>query len=139
MMEDDTVEVEMPLVEGVDCVQIRVPNLDEGLEFYRDALGLKLLWMTGTACGLGMKTGNTELVLTTEIDFEVDFKVKDVEKVIPTFVRAGGKVEYGPFEIDVGKCAVVMDPWGNRYCLLDTLKGTYDTDEDGIVNGVSKK
>lgn len=132
-------EVGMPLIEGVDCVQIRVPDLNEGLKFYREALGLKMLWMTGTACGLEMKTGNTELVLTTEIDFEVDFKVEDVEKVIPTFVRAGGRVEYGPFEIDIGKCAVVVDAWGNRYCLLDMTKGTYDTDENGVVSGVSKK
>lgn len=32
-------------------------------------------------------------------------------------------------DIDIGKCAVVSDRWGNRYYILDMTKGTYDTDE----------
>lgn len=69
----------------------------------------------------------------------VDIKVENVEKALAVFVKAGGKVEDGPFDIDIGKCAVVADPWGNRYCLLDMTKGTYDTTSEGVVSGVSKK
>lgn len=124
---------------NIDCVHLRVLNLEDGLAFYRDKLGLKLLWRTEKACGLGMTADVTEIVIATEDFLTVDIKVDDVEKILPEFVQAGGKVEEGPFDIDVGKCAVVADPWGNRYCLLDTTKGTYDVDDDGAVSGVSEK
>ncbi len=128
-----------PLFENIDCIHLRVPSLQASLDFYRDALGLKLLWQTATACGLGMKADITEIVLSTEDNLMVDIRVDDVEKALPTFLEAGGKLEDGPFDIDIGKCAVVTDPWGNQYCLLDTTKGTYDTNLDGTVSGVSQK
>lgn len=129
----------VPLFENVDCIQLYVDDLDKGLSFYKDAMGLKLLWRTDKACGLGMKKGIAEIVLTLEHNDMVDLKVNDVESVLPKFIAAGGKVIYGPFDIDIGKCAVVADSWKNQYCILDMTKGTYDTDEGGNVNGVSKK
>ncbi len=125
--------------ENVDCISLTVKNLDEGLAFYRDALNLKLLWQTKTSCGLGMDKDITEVVLTTADNPMVDFKVENVLEAIQKFTKAGGKVEYGPFDIDIGKCAVMSDPWGNSYCILDMTKGTYDVDETGAVTGVSQK
>lgn len=127
------------IFEGIDCIHICVTDLDSGLDFYRDALGLKLLWRTKNACGLGMKTGATELVISQEDYLMVDVKVENVEKALAVFTAAGGEVKDGPFSIDIGKCAVVSDPWGNEYCILDTTNGTYDTNDDGTVSGVSKK
>ena len=46
-----------PMFENVDCIQMYVDDLDKGLSFYRDALGLKLLWRTDKSCGLGMEKG----------------------------------------------------------------------------------
>ncbi|MDP6667111.1 MAG: hypothetical protein QF357_06885 [Dehalococcoidia bacterium] len=43
----------------------------------------------------------------------------------------------GPFDIEIGKAVVVRDPWGNEYTLLDLSKGTFDTDAEGRVTGVS--
>lgn len=127
------------MFEGVDCISMTVPNLDEGLAFYRDALGMKPLWRTDRACGLRMQNNEAELVLTTANNLMVDIKVAEVERALSEFVQAGGRLEEGPFDIDIGKCAVVSDPWGNQYCLLDTTKGTYDVDADGMVSGVSQK
>ena len=39
----------------------------------------------------------------------------------------------GPFDIPIGRCAVVADPWGSRLVLLDTSKGRLVTGEDGWV------
>lgn len=130
---------EEPLFDSVDCIHLHVTDIDKGLEFYKNALGLSLLWRTPTACGLGMKNGTTEIVISTEDLLMVDMKVGRVEDALPRFIEAGGEIAEGPFDIDVGKCAVVVDPWGNKYCLLDTSKGTYDTDSTGAVTGVSKK
>ena len=41
-----------PLLRKVDCVQIPVPDLDAGLRFYRDGLGLELKWRHATQAGL---------------------------------------------------------------------------------------
>lgn len=128
-----------PLFDGVDCIHLRVADIESGLAFYGDALGLKLLWRTEKACGLGMKEGRAEVVISEEDYLMVDLKVDDVEKATELLTQAGGKIENGPFDIDIGKCAVVVDPWGNRYCILDLTKGTFDTNPDGTVSGVSKK
>lgn len=138
-MEEHSEKMKRPLFDRVDCVHLRVTDLDSGLDFYQKALGLRLLWRTKNACGLGLKDDITEIVISTEDYVMVDLKVENVEKAVEAFVRAGGKVEDGPFDIDIGKCVVVADPWGNRYCLLDITKGTYDTDNDGTVSGVSIK
>lgn len=138
-MQNKNKTTSQPLFEKVDCIHIQVTDLDSGLEFYQKTLGLKLLWRTKDACGLGMKTGESEIVLSTQDYLMVDLKVEDVKAALEIFVQAGGKVEDGPFEIDIGKCAVVSDLWGNKYCLLDTTNGTYDTNDDGTVSGVSIK
>lgn len=42
-----------------------------------------------------------------------------------------------PADIPIGRVVVVEDPFGNRLVLLDSTRGTYDTDESGAVTGVS--
>lgn len=128
--------MEKSIFQNVDCVSFYVDNIDEGIAFYSGALGLKLLWRVENVCGLGMSNDITEVVLVTEHNPVVQFKVESVEKVIPYFVEKGGILEYGPFEIDIGKCVVVKDRWENRYCLLDMSKGQYEVDDAGNVIGV---
>jgi len=127
------------LFENVDCISLYVDDLDEGFKFYSEALGLSLIWRTDTSIGLGMDKDITEVVLVKERNQMVDFKVESVVEAIPQFEEAGGKVVYGPFDIPIGKCAVIRDKWENEYCILDMTNGTYDTDENSAVTGVSKK
>ena len=49
--------------------------------------------------------------------------------------QAGGKVIVPPFDIQIGRCAVLEDPWGNPLVLLDTSKGLLKTDAAGNVTG----
>jgi predicted enzyme related to lactoylglutathione lyase len=42
--------------------------------------------------------------------------------------RSGGAVLVPPFEIPVGRGAVVADPFGNRLVVVDLSKGRYDQD-----------
>ena len=78
----------LPLFENIDCIHIRVADLDSGLEFYQNALGLNLLWRTKHACWLGMKTGDTEIVISKEDYLMVDVKVENVEKALTTLGAA---------------------------------------------------
>ena len=117
-----------PLFRKVDAVQIRVSDLDAGLAFYRDLLGHELRWRSATAAGLGMPEADTEIVLQTEIGPETDLLVASVEQAVEVFAQAGGTVIQAPFDIPIGRCAVVEDPWGNRLVLLDLSKGLLVTD-----------
>jgi predicted enzyme related to lactoylglutathione lyase len=112
-----------------------VPDLDTGLRFYRDGLGLELKWRHATQAGL--RLGDSELVLQTERpDLETDFLVDSAEEAIRRVEALGGTVLSGPEDIPVGRVAVVADPFGNPLVLLDLSKGTFQTDPDGNVTGV---
>jgi catechol 2,3-dioxygenase-like lactoylglutathione lyase family enzyme len=124
-----------PLLRKVDCVQIPVPDLDAGLRFYRDGLGLELKWRHVTQAGL--RLGDTELVLQTDRPGpEVDFLVDSAEEAVRRVKAAGGTVLSAPEDIAVGRVTVVADPFGNPLVLLDLSKGTFHTGPDGTVTGV---
>ena len=127
------------LFQNVDCIELYVSDLDDGIKYYCDTLGLKLLWRADTSVGLGMENEIAEVVLQTDRKkMNVDFKVASVEASLAVIQKAGGKVIYGPFDIPIGKCAVVQDKWENEYVILDMSKGRYVTDEQGNVTGVNK-
>ena len=127
----------MSLFKGIDCVELYVPELEEGIKYYRDGMGLKVLWKTDTSVGMGMSEDITEIVLQNErIGMEIDIKVESVEYAVKKIIKAGGSVLCGPFDIPIGKCAVIKDKWNNEYVILDMSKGKYVTDEDGNVTGV---
>ena len=84
--------------------------------------------------GLRLPGSDVELVLHTEKrPIEIDLLVTSVPAAISRFVDAGGKVVAGPFEIRIGLCAVIEDPWQNRLVILDSSKGSLRTDAEGNV------
>ena len=126
----------MALIRKVDCVRLYVPDLEAGLAFYRDQLGHELIWRTPTAAGLRLPETDAELVLQTEDQRqETDLLVDSADESARLIEQAGGKVIVPPFDIQVGRCVVVEDPWGNPLVLLDLSKGLFKTDSDGNVIG----
>ena len=125
-----------PLMQKVDCIRLYVSDLNSGLQFYRDQLGLKLIWKTDQAIGLRMPNDVTEIVLHTEEKMpEIDLKVKNADTAAALIEKAGGKVVVPPFDIQIGRCTVINDPWGNELVLLDSSKGLLKTDSEGNVIG----
>ena len=124
-----------PLLRHVDSVEVRVPNLDAGLAFYRDLLGQQLVWRAETSAGLTMPGTDTELVIQTERPAECAFLVESADEAAARFAEAGGRVVTSPHDIRIGRCAVVQDPWGNRLVLLDMSKGRLVTDGEGNILG----
>ena len=126
----------MTLLRKVDCVRLYVPDLEAGLSFYRDKLGHALIWRTETAAGLRLPESEAELVIQTEDQRqEIDFLVDSAPKAAQAIEQAGGKIIVPPFDIQIGRCVVVEDPWGNPLVLLDASKGFLKTDVDGNVIG----
>ena len=125
-----------PLVRKVDAVQIYVPDLDAGLVFYRYRLGHQLIWRTEQAAGLRLPDSDAELVLQTEREgLELNLLVASAEQAAQRIVEAGGTIVVPPFDIQIGRCVVVRDPWGTALVLLDVSKGMLLTDVDGNVIG----
>ncbi len=125
-----------PLIRQVDCIQIPVPDLEDALAFYRDRLDHELIWRTETAAGLKLPECEAEIVLQTERpQLEPNLKVDSADAAASLFVKAGGSVVVAPFDIRIGRCAVVQDPFGNRLVLLDASKGLLTTNDHGNVTG----
>ena len=126
----------MPLIRKVDCVRLYVPDLGAGLAFYRDKLGHELIWRTATAAGLRLPETDAELVIQTEEQRqEIDFLVDSADEAARFIEQAGGTIIVPPFDIQIGRCVVAEDPWGNPLVLLDMSKGLFTTDADGNVLG----
>jgi predicted enzyme related to lactoylglutathione lyase len=127
-----------PLFRKVDCVQLSVPDLNEALEFYQRRLGHDLVWRSGDSAGLRMPDTDTEIVLqTVHSGMEINMLVDSADAAANRFVESGGKVLVPPFDIQIGRCVVVEDPWGNTLVLLDMSVGPLVTDENGnVVSGL---
>ncbi len=125
-----------PLVHKIDCIRLYVADLDAGLAFYRDRLGHALIWRTPEAVGLRLPESDAEIVLLTESAApEICLKVESADAAARRFEAEGGRVVAPPFDIQIGRAAVVEDPWGNCLVLLDFTKGMLVTDADGNVIG----
>ena len=125
-----------PLFRKLDCLRVPVPDIESGLAFYRDRLGHELVWRTETQAGLRMPETDAEIVIQTERpDLEPNLLVASVDEAAQRIVQAGGSVLAEPFDIQIGRCAVVQDPWGNRLVLLDMSKGALVTDAGGNIVG----
>ena len=117
------------LFRKIDCVQLPVTDLDAAIAFYGGRLGHQLLWRRETSAGLALPETEAELVLQTEREQpETDILVASADAAAEQFVRAGGRVVQAPFDIEIGRCAVVQDPWGNTLVLLDMTKGPLTID-----------
>jgi len=127
---------DIPVLKKVNAVLVKVPSIQEGLDFYREQLGLQTLWKKGNIASV--RLGDGQLVMSTTLDPETNILVESVEHAAKIFVSAGGKVVSPPEDIDVGKLVIVEDAFGNRLTLVDFSKGFYATDESKNVIGVSK-
>jgi predicted enzyme related to lactoylglutathione lyase len=72
---------------------------------------------------------------TEEQRQEVDLLVDSADEAAKFIELAGGKIIVPAFDIQIGRCVVVEDPWENPLVLLDTSKGILKTDSDGNLIG----
>jgi catechol 2,3-dioxygenase-like lactoylglutathione lyase family enzyme len=131
----DACHDDVPVLKKVDAILVKVPSIQEGLDFYREQLGMQTVWKKEDMAAV--RLGESELVLSTKLDPEVDMLVESVTHAAEVFVKAGGSVVGEPEDIDVGMMAVVQDPFGNQFTLVDLSKGKYQTNETQEVVGVS--
>ncbi|MBI4134699.1 MAG: VOC family protein [Candidatus Sungbacteria bacterium] len=128
-----------PLFKKLDCLLLPVPNLEEGLAFYSRKLGHELIWRTEMAAGLRLPDTDAELVIHAEFkQSETDILVDNADDAATAFEDAGGEIVKEPFDIQIGRCTVVRDPFGNVLVLLDMSKGKLKVDAESHVIGNEK-
>jgi catechol 2,3-dioxygenase-like lactoylglutathione lyase family enzyme len=111
------------MLRKIDCVMVRVDDLAAGVDFYTRVFGLRVLWRDPTSVGLGLPETDAEVVVHTMADLPdaaVHYLVDDVRTAV---AAADCPVRVAPFEIAVGWCAVLADPFGNPVHILDLTKG----------------
>jgi predicted enzyme related to lactoylglutathione lyase len=115
------------MLRKIDCVMIRVDDLDAAAAYYADAFGLRPLWRDASQVGLGFPETDAEIVLHTEPDLPPDglvhYLVADAVSAVREAQAKGCAIVRPPFDIRIGKCAVIRDPFGVTLCILDMTKG----------------
>jgi lactoylglutathione lyase len=123
----------------IDCYLLHAPDLAAAIAFYRDGLGHGLLLKTDDAAGFELPDARSELVVHRRLAPETDLVVKSVEDAFDTLISAGATCIKPPFDIAIGKCAVMKDPFGNVLTILDRSKGPLKVDRKGNVVGIDRK
>ena len=115
------------MLRKIDCVMIRVDNVEEAAAYYAEVFGLRLNWSGDGTIGLVFPETDAEIVLHNDPNIpssvEVHYLVDDVVTVVADYVAKGCQLLVEPFDITIGKCAVIKDPFGTRMCILDITKG----------------
>ena len=111
------------MLRKIDCVMVPVSDLDAGVAFYQQVFGLTVNWRDEVSVGMRLPESDAEVVLNIDGTKGVHYLVDDVPSAVGAAVDAGCTVVREPFDIVIGKCAIVEDPFGNRVRVLDMTKG----------------
>ena len=127
-----------PLLQKIEAFPVPVSDLDAGLRFYRDTLGHELRWRNDQVgqAGLALPGSDTEIVPTTRQAYEPNWLVTSADRAAAAIEAAGSRAVTEPFDIPIGRGAVVADPFGNTLVLVDLSKVHYVTDGMRNVTGV---
>ena len=115
------------MLRKIDCIMIRVDDIQTAAAYYARVFGLHPQWSGDDAIGLVFPESDAEIVLHSDpgipSSVEVHYLVDDVVAAVAHYEVEGCSVLVTPFDITIGKCAVVQDPFGIRLCILDLTKG----------------
>jgi lactoylglutathione lyase len=123
------------MLRKIDCVMIRVADVPAAAAFYAETFGMKWLWEDDNTVGMGFADTDAEIVLhnSTDIphDVEVHYLVDNVSDAVRGYEEKGCTILVQPFDIAIGQCAVIQDPFGTMMCILDMTKGARATNAGG--------
>src|SRR6266480_1887042 len=115
------------MLKKIDCVMIQVQDVKAAMAYYTDVFGLQPVWWDESSAGLVFPESDTEVVVHCRTDIpsrvEVHYLVENVISAVQTLEAKGCRTLVDPFDIAIGKCGVIEDPFGTRLCILDMTKG----------------
>jgi predicted enzyme related to lactoylglutathione lyase len=124
-------------------VNIDVDDLEKGTRFYCDGLGLSVGrrfdgWIELVGCAAPIyllpKAAGTQAFSGGEkrdyarhwTPVHLDFVVSDVRKAVARALAAGAMLERDVTTHAYGRLALLADPFGNGFCLLEFTRRGYD-------------
>jgi lactoylglutathione lyase len=111
----------------IDCVMIRVDDVAAGEKFYTEVFGLVPRWREAGSVGMRLPETDAEIVLHNNAAIpnkvEVHYLVDDVVEAVKRYAEKGCSILVQPFDVLIGKCAVIQDPFATTICLLDLTSG----------------
>ena len=126
-------------------VNIDVDNLESAERFYVDAFGLRVgrhfggssVELLGAPAPIYLleKADNTPALSSAKearrysrhwTPVHLDFVVDDIETAVERSVRAGASVEQPVSSHKWGKLALMADPFGHGFCLIEFVGRGYD-------------
>lgn len=125
-------------------VNIDVENLDAATAFYCEALGLRVgrrfegwtelvggvapIYLLPKAEGTPVSpiSAETRRYQRHWTPVHLDFVVDDIDQALARAKAAGARVESGVTEHAYGRLALLADPFGNGFCLLQFTRRGYD-------------
>jgi predicted enzyme related to lactoylglutathione lyase len=125
-------------------VNIDVDDLDKATRFYCDGLGLRigrrfdgwieLVGSSAPICLLPKPSGSQASPASSDkrdygrhwTPVHLDFVVEDIGAALERAKRAGATVEKDTVQHAYGKLALLADPFGNGFCLLQFTGRGYD-------------
>jgi predicted enzyme related to lactoylglutathione lyase len=114
---------------------IDVNDLDQGIAFYTQALGLTLGRRLGNGWAelLGAPSGSASPTASLPRSYRrhwtpvhLDFVVSELEAAVQRARSAGAVVEKDIEETQWGRIALLADPFGHGFCLLEFRGQGYD-------------
>ena|ERR1051326_2991721 len=115
------------MLRKIDCVMLYVEDVPAAMTYYAEVFGLRPVWWDAQSAGMALPETDAEIVLHCKPDLpspaEVHYLVEDVLAAVETLAAKGCRALVPPFEIAIGNCAIIADPFGVRLCLLDMTKG----------------
>jgi lactoylglutathione lyase len=115
------------MLRKIDCVMIRVNDVEAAAAYYARVFGLRPQWSGDDSIGLTFPETDAEIVLHNDPDIpssiEVHYLVENVIGAVAHLEAQGCQILVAPFPITIGNCAVIRDPFGTRLCILDLTKG----------------
>lgn len=125
-------------------VNIDVPDLDAATRFYTEAFALRvgrrfaepwieLLGGSAAIYLLQKKPGSATAAGAPGRAYarhwtpvHLDFVVPDIDAALERALKAGAKLEQPAEDVPYGKLALLSDPWGHGFCLLEFNARGYD-------------
>lgn len=115
------------MLRKIDCIMIRVDDVEAAADYYAKVFGLHPQWSGDDSIGLVFPDTDAEIVLHCDpgipSSVEVHYLVDDVAAAVAHYEEHGCHILVAPFDITIGKCALIQDPFGTRLCILDLTKG----------------
>ena len=124
-------------------INIDVPDAETGTRFYTEAFGLKVgrrfgkdfvellgwkspVYLLAKPAGTVGAGGDLRRYERHWTPFHLDVVVDDVDAAVERAVRAGARLEAPAKDAPYGRIAMLADPFGHGFCLLQFSDRGYD-------------